>query len=499
MRRAPAVVSHAPLPLAALGLAIGGLLLGLRVAGPSTDETALGRVTFEIVPSLDGTAEAYVPVADWGLRADAFAAPFRLRLELRALQRQALLDAAGGDRSVLEQARRDLRDGAGAAVWRGIAWSAGATAVLCAVAVAVWGRARRRWYSLPALTAAAFALMAGGSVVVASATFDEAALESPTYYAQGAELDRLLAAAESERVRSAYGSELESVLRSISTVLADQPVRAPAERELFAAADLHANALVIDPLARRFEGTPVLIAGDFAQRGTAAEAQLVAPRVAALGDRVIAVSGNHDSKPFMDRLAAEGVTVLRRRPITVDGLVVAGYPDPLVGKGSDLAGPDRVVTFEDFPDPEARLARAERELREWFDRFSRPPDIVLVHQNALAQSLADSLWRDGYRTPLTIVTGHDHRQHIDRYGSITVVDPGTMGAGGAFEAGERFAGLAALHFAAERPVLGSIDVIEVEPFSGAGRGSRVVVETLCPGEDRCSFEPAEPEITVPVG
>ena len=98
---------------------------------------------------------------------------------------------------------------------------------------------------------------------------------------------------------------------------------------------------------------------------------------------------------------------------------------------------------------------------------------------------------------MTIVTGHDHRQHIDRYGPINVVDGETVGAGGIFDAGTAFAGFAELHFDESDPVLRAVDLVAVEPFSGRGRGSRVVIDTLCPDEERCSYTPLDPAIETP--
>jgi predicted phosphodiesterase len=517
--RATRLPRPACLTLAALALAIAGLLLGLRLAGATAHDTALGRVSFDVEPSLSGGVEAYVPVADWGLRAPAFDGPFKLRVELRTLDRQALLDAAAGDRSQLERARADLREGASDATLRALVWAGAATAVLCLLALFVSPAARRAKAALPLATAAAFVVIAGGGLLLARATFDEAALHSPTYYAHGAELERLLAAAETERVRSGYGSELESVLRSVSTVLADEPVTRPGERQLFLGSDLHANALVIDPLAAFFAGAPVLLAGDFGQRGTRPEASLIAPQVAALGNRVIAVSGNHDSALFMRALADHGVTVLGERVengfgesaprarrargspsvVDVDGLKVAGFPDPFEARDGDPGAPDRPLDYDELPDGEALAERSAERLRRWFAALPRSPDVVMVHQSPLADSLAGSLYEDGYSQPLVIATGHDHEQHVERYGAITVVDGGTVGAGGVFDAAVAFSGLAHLYFDEDRPVLRSVDLIAVEPFSGRARGARVVIDSLCPGEDRCTYRPGDPEVSVGEG
>ena len=113
------VLRWVALSIASLAVVAGGMALGWRLAGRSHAETAIGRVSFEIGPSLGGEAEAFIPVAGWGFRADALDGPFRIRAELRSLNRNAALRSAEGDRGVLEAAESDLRDGATWAVIRG--------------------------------------------------------------------------------------------------------------------------------------------------------------------------------------------------------------------------------------------------------------------------------------------------------------------------------------------------------------------------------------------
>lgn len=509
--RAPiarAVLRWCALGLVAAALVVVGTIGGWRLAGPSTAETAIGRVSFELRPSLTGTAEAFVPVADWGLRADAFDAPFEIRAELRSLSRPALLRAAEGDLTVLETTEDDLRDGAQAAVLRGFAWGTGGAVVILVVATLLWRRLRPRWALLaPGL---AFVVLGGAaSLLAARSSFDAAAFESPTYFAGGNELTRILEIAEEERVTSAYGSTFASILRSISTVLAEQPASEAPARDVYLASDLHANALVVEPLSTSIGEDPLILAGDFGQRGNEAEAALLAPRVAALGKRVVATSGNHDSDRLMRALADEGVTVLgedgRLDPsgvyegpslIDVEGLAVAGFGDPLEWRGEgDPAS--RPTTFDDLDDPEAAFEEAGADLIAWFDGLPRPPDLVVVHQNALAQHLAEALLERGYERDLVIATGHDHRQHVDRYGDVLVVDGGSVGAGGVFDAGRQPIGFAELHFADQRATLLSVDLVAIEPFSRQAQASRVVIDSLCPDDDRCSFEPPEFEPAAP--
>jgi hypothetical protein len=482
----------------AAALVCAGTALGWRLAGPASFETAIGRFAFTVSPALSGDAELLVPVADWGARADAFDAPLRISAELRSLNRPALLRAAEGEARALDELERDLRAGAERALARAFVWGLVASAALVALVTALWRRLRPRW-ALAAAAAAVAILGAAACLVALRASFDINAFRTPTYFGRGQEVERLLEVASDPRVRSEYGSTVASILRSLSTVLAEAPAEPAPGRTLVLASDLHANALVVDPLAAQIGDEPLLLAGDFGQRGGAAESRLLAPRVAALGRRVVAVSGNHDSRGLMAALATQGVTVLGsdtdgpgglrpRDAVEVEGLRVAGFPDPLEWPREDDP-PDRPVTFDDLEQPDAAAARALAELLRWFEELRPRPDVLMIHQNALAQELARTLRERGFEGELVIVTGHDHRQHVDRYGGIVVVDGGSVGAGGIFDAGREAIGFARLHFAPTAPTLTAVELIEVEPFSGQARASRLSVGALCPGEERCSFEP----------
>jgi len=480
------------------------MLVGWRLAQATLEETTIGRVSFEVGPSLTGRAEAFVPVADWGFRADAFDAPFELRAELRSLNRGALLRAAEGERAVLDATEEELADAARAAILRSFAWGAGVALLLLAIATALWRSLRPRW-ALLAIGAPALAIGVAVTLWRADASFDAAAFDSPTYFARGNELSRILEVAEQERIRSPYGSEFASILRSISTVLATEDSPDPAGVDVYLGSDLHGNALVVEPLSRLIGDSPLLLAGDFGQRGGEAEAALLAPRFSALGSEIVAVSGNHDTDRLMRRLSREGMTVLtdqgRLSPegevvpppvIHVEGLLVAGFPDPLEYRGEEPDAEDRVVGLDQIPDAERVVAEWEADLLAWFRGLPRAPDLVLVHQDRLAQALAESLWRDGYDAPLVIATGDDHRQHVDRYGSILVVNGGTLGAGGVFGAGTQAIGFAHLHLD-RAGSLRSVDLIAVEPFSGSAQARRIVAQTLCPETQRCTVGSSEIE------
>lgn len=479
--------------VAALALVVTGIAVGWRVVPSSETHTAIGRVSFQVSPSLSGDATAVIPVADWGFRADAFDAPFELRAELRSLDRAALTRAADGDLSVLRATEEELEAGARAAVLKAFAWGAAGALVALVLATLIWRRLRPRCALLA--TGAAIALVFGvGSLVAARQSFDARAFEQPTYFANGAELARILEVVGDDRAASGYGSTFGSILRSVTSVLAGAPSPVEPGRDVYLASDLHANALVVEPLSTAIADEPLVLAGDFGQRGGAAEARVLAPRVAALGSRVIATSGNHDTGALMEALAARGVTVLgdgsagTPQAAEVDGLRVAGFPDPLEWSGP--GDPEsRPITFDDLDDPAGAFEDAASDLVAGFDSIQPPPDVAIVHQGGLAAALAEELFDRGDERDLTIFTGHSHRQRIDRYGEIVVVNGGSVGAGGLFGAGREAIGFAEVHFEPGRPRVRSVDLISIEPFSGAAQASRVVVDALCPDDQICSFEP----------
>ena len=75
----------------------------------------------------------------------------------------------------------------------------------------------------------------------------------------------------------------------------------------------------------------------------------------------------------------------------VDGLRIAGYPDPLEWPGPDPTSPHRIFSFAQLPDGNRRYAQAQTALVGWFEQLQPRPQVVLVHENGLAQTLARAI------------------------------------------------------------------------------------------------------------
>jgi predicted phosphodiesterase len=278
-----------------------------------------------------------------------------------------------------------------------------------------------------------------------------------------------------------------------------------AGRRALLASDLHANTLVLDAVEQlAAPRRPVFFVGDFGHNGSEGEVRVVAPRLRRLGSSVIAVSGNHDSTALMERLASVGVTVLtdngRLRPdgstdgkqvIDVEGLRVAGFSDPLEWHGTRPDDPRRIFGFSELANGDQRRVQAEDDLVKWYDGLPEHPNVVLVHQNGLAQHLAATIAERPGHEPVTILTGHDHKQHVDRHGDIVVIDAGSVGAGGVLGIGDEDVGVADLHFEAAAPAVAAVDLVQVDPFSGSAQAQRVIVDgnDCATGETSCQLSP----------
>lgn len=484
-----------------LALAVGGMVLGLRASGRTTHDTAIGSIQFSVSPAIHGQVDAFIPIADWGVRSHAFRAPLKVHVEPRAVRRGAVLSAAGGNGTVLQHAEDDARSAARSTLLRAFLWAIGGALALGAIAALGLAHRPAVPRKLVAATVAGpplLALVIGGVVLLRlTTTFDSESFSHPRFYARGAELAQLLKVADNaQREAAGYTSEVQRAIGSFAALVATggrfgEPVAAP--RQAILASDLHDNLLALKAVQRQFSNRPIFFPGDFGQTGSAAETRIIASRFEQFRQPIIAVSGNHDSSLLMRRLASLGAIVLTDtgrlsangktdgRPVQdVLGMRVAGYPDPLESRKGDPGDPGRIFSFAERPNGDVAYAAAQQNLLDWFDSLPEAPQILLVHQNGLSQFLARTLQERGYQRKLVILTGHDHRQHIDRYGNVLVVDAGTVGAGGVFGASKTPVGFASLNLS-DPGSLDSVDLVRVQPFTGSAQADRVVLNV----EDPC--------------
>ena len=474
------------LALACAASALAGAYLTVRAFATTVEPFTLGTVSVRAGPAWDGRVDVYVPIVDWGVRASPYEAPIAVELRFRSLNRDEALAALRSGAAAEERLaaiRSELAEVGRRALYRaallGIAGGVGGGLLGGAVLGAALHR--RRWLAFGAgvglVVSLAFAAIVFGTLRHVEYT----AFERPTFYAHGRELPRLLSfSGQLLTAGESYTEGYEQALAGLANLVAfaSEGGGAVTSRSVVVASDLHGNTLVLPVLEEYAQGKTVFLAGDFTLLGTRPESRLV-PLISRLGNEIVAVSGNHDSRPFMLDLAAAGVTVLTRdgrllpngstdgEPVfEIEGLVVAGYDDPLEGTSAQFEARPLELTEEQF-------AAATQQFVAWFQALPKRPDVVLVHQHGLAHALLDAVGEEE-DSPL-ILTGHDHEQHLHVGEAGVLVDGGTVGAGGPLAIGVQSVGFAEIHFSEAGEPL-AIDLIEVEPLSGNARASRLTLE-----------------------
>jgi predicted phosphodiesterase len=468
--------------------ALAGGYLAIRAFATTVEPFTLGTARVSAVPALDGRVDVYVPIVDWGVRAEPFAAPVAIELRFRSLDRAEARDALRSGpaaQASLKRIRTDVARVGRRVLVRAAALGVAGGVVGGLLAGGVIGALlhRRRWLAYGAavglLAPLAYAAVVGATL----RTIDYEAFQRPTFYAHGRELPRLLSFSDQlltagETYTRSYEEALAGLANLVVFASEGGGIAEPPATTVLLASDLHANALVLPVLEEYTREKTVFLAGDVALLGTELENRLV-PQLADLGREVVAVSGNHDSQPLMRELARAGVIVLTREGrlrddgstdgtvvVDVDGLAVAGYDDPLEGRTALSAGRPLELTSEQLAEEELRIVA-------WFDGLQRRPDIVVVHQHALAHALLDTIGPGD--PPLAILTGHDHEQHVEQREAATLVDGGTVGAGGPFAIGEQNVGFAEVHFT-DAGAASIADLIEVDPLTGNAQARRIALD-----------------------
>jgi predicted phosphodiesterase len=200
-------------------------------------------------------------------------------------------------------------------------------------------------------------------------------------------------------------------------------------------------------------------------------------RVVRLGRPFVFVSGNHDSDSLKRDLAARGAIVLTQRGrlhadgsygrtvVDVAGLKVAGYSDPFERRENE-GYRDR---FEPEPSPAMQDA-----FTAWLSRLIGRVDVVMVHEPALIEPALAILKDAPPQRPLVFVVGHTHTPSIGRFAGVTVVNGGSVGAGGTGNLGEGTdMGIARLIYTTEpdfQPL--AADLVSIDPGSGSATARR---------------------------
>jgi predicted phosphodiesterase len=200
-------------------------------------------------------------------------------------------------------------------------------------------------------------------------------------------------------------------------------------------------------------------------------------RVVSLGHPFVFVSGNHDSDSLERNVARRGAIVLteygRLRPdgshgaviADVGGLRIAGYSDPYERRSAE----DFRDRYDNNPTPEMQ----ERFLA-WARRLIGRVDVIMVHEPALIEPTLAVLRDRPPSRPVVFVVGHTHAAEVDHFPGVSVVNGGSVGAGGTGNLTERTPiGLARLIYTVKpsfQPL--AADLVSIDPGSGSATAER---------------------------
>lgn len=438
----------------------------------------IGTVRLSVDPGHRGALDLYVPLVDWGVRFPVVRLPARVNVDVRSIDRDAVVRLAEAGTIDVVQVREQARD-ALASYLRlaiGLAVLSGLALGLLVALAARGGAGPRLRFTIA--TAAGMALATGAALAVLLPPRSN--VDNPQYYANGPEVPAALRTLESLGASArTLDDEIDEQLVGIARL-----VSAPANREalgprlprLTVASDLHNNVIALPALERAARGGPLLFAGDLTDRGSALERSLVQQIVQA-GTRLVFVSGNHDSDASERQLARAGAIVLTRAGrlnadgstgelvTRVAGLRIAGYDDPL-----------KRLKADDYEDRGATPTDEDKQaFATWLAALAGRVDVVMVHAPGLAEQAVAALREDPPATPLLIVWGHTHGGELRQDGTLTTLNPGSLGGGGtgnlADDGGD--IGLAKLVYRS-RPRFEPLaaDVVQIDPGNGSAQAQR---------------------------
>ena len=441
---------------------------------------SVGEIRMSVSPGHRGALDVYVPLVDWGARFEAIRAPIRIRVDLQTVNRRVVTNLAEGEPLDVEQVRAEARDALVDYLRKLIGLTVGCGAALgLLVAFAIRSHIPRLRWTAP--TAILTALAIGVAMVVLIPPRGEIA--DPQYYAHGPDIPRALEAVEAARRTSGVlDQELDAQLVGLARL-----VLAPGRRDslsgrpaITVASDLHNNTFGLDVLERAADGGPVFFLGDLTDRGSPLETRLVR-RAARSGNPFVFVTGNHDSDYLARELAREKAIVLTRNGrLNADGslgpvinrigrLRVAGYDDPYQRRSAE--------SFRDRYDNSAGPL-LQNAFLSWLQPLLGKVDVVMVHEPELIMPALQILADDPPERPLVFLVGHTHKADVVTQPGVTVINGGSIGAGGTGNLTEstdigiaRFIYTVAPSF---QPL--AADIISIDPGTGSSSARRERLE-----------------------
>jgi predicted phosphodiesterase len=382
--------------LGVFAVSLTGVVIGVLLAGKTSDDLGPFRAEYSARPAFAGGTEVAIPPLG-SLHLNTHYGPAHLQVRLDALD-QDRTRAIVTDPNALEKAS----DGAVEDVSRGVrrlVWQVAGASVLGAMLFgAVVYRSTRR---VAGCGLTALVLVLGTGLTTAS-TFRAESIQEPRY--EGLLTNAPAVVGDARRIADRYEEYREQLQRLVANVgriygtVSNLPVYEPdtTTTRVLHVSDLHLNPSawsVISTVVEQFDIDIVVDTGDINDWGSEPEASYV-DAIAALRVPYIYIRGNHDSAATAAAVARQpNARVLDNTVTDVDGLVIAGISDPR-------------FTPDKSADGAASLEGTGESLAATIRTAGRKVNLALVHDPVAAEPLAGVC-------PL-VLAGHRHKREVSR-------------------------------------------------------------------------------------
>jgi hypothetical protein len=115
----------------------------------------------------------------------------------------------------------------------------------------------------------------------------------------------------------------------------------------------------------------------------------------------------------------------------------------------------------------------QQEFADWLRPKLGLVDIVMVHEPELAALAIEEMRASSPVKPLVMLVGHTHRAGLERIGPVTILNGGSVGAGGSGNLAEDTdLGLARLVYDVRPFHPLAADLVEIDPGTGSATARR---------------------------
>ncbi|GAA1039284.1 metallophosphoesterase [Virgisporangium ochraceum] len=382
--------------LGVIAVSVVGVVIGVLLAGSTTDDVGPFEARYSVIPSLTGGTEVAIPPLG-SLHLASHYGPAHLQVTLQALD-QERTQAIVTDPNALERASDGAVDDVSRGVRRLIWQVAGASVLGAMLLGALIYRSARRVAGCGAIAL----VMVLGTGMSAAGTFRAQSIQEPRF--EGLLVNAPAVVGDARAIADRYEEYRDQLQRLVANVgriygtVSNLPVYEPdtTTTRVLHVSDLHLNPAawsIIGTVVEQFDIDMVVDTGDINDWGSEPEGSYV-DAIAALRVPYVFIRGNHDSASTAAAVARQpNATVLDNTVTEIDGLVIAGISDPRFT-------PDKTA------DGAASVEGSGESLAATVRVAGRPVNLAMVHDPIAAEPRAGVV-------PL-VLAGHRHKREITR-------------------------------------------------------------------------------------